>query len=479
MKRNSVYKIIGLFTLVVLFGTSCKKFLDVNEDPNNISAENAKIEYNLTSSQYTIAYVLGNKYQELGGFLAQYWTQLPSATQYYDYDRYSFDGADANREWAQMYAGALRDLKFIVEKGSTDGDSNYVAIAKFLQAYTYQLLSDVHGDIPFSEALMAQDGNISPKYDAQADIYDGCVKLIDDGMLWIGSENARVPGAEDVMFQGDMSMWIKFANTVKLKLAIRQSGKRPAVAQALLSELNGVDFIGAGETAAVPFFETLGNRNPLYASILGLGVNNNVASKTIGDVLNNWQDPRAEFMFDGATFGAAGINGITQGAAAAGGFPSTAPRTSVAETIIGATVPVILISGTESLFLQAEAKEMMAPGDGRAAYEEALVESMTYCGVDTAGMDLLLNANYSWDSTTNHMALIATQKWVALCGTQNMEAWIETRRTNTPSFTPSLASTLATGALPQRIPYSSDEETANSNFPGQESLTKKMWWADF
>jgi len=479
MKRNTILKLTCLLTALVLFNSSCKKWLDINDDPNSLSMDNTKIEYNLTSSQYTIAYVLGNRYQELGGFLSQYWTQLPSATQYYDYDRYSLDGADADREWSQLYAGALRDLKFVVDQGSTSGDSSYVAIAKFLQAYTYQLISDVHGDIPFSEALQAQDGILSPKYDAQADVYDGCLKMIQDGLAMVPvNPDAKKPSSDDIIFGGDMDLWKQFAYTLELKLAVRQSGVRPSVAQQILTDLsNDPDASFLQTNAAVSFFDKIGNKNPLFTSIQGIGVDNNVASKTISTVLNGWNDPRAPFMFDESTFGAAGINGITQGAAAAGGFPSNAPRSTAATTIIGPTVPVILISASESLFLQAEAAEMMAPGSGQDSYEEAVVASMEYCGVDTTGLGLFEDANYSWDSTTNHMELIATQKWVSMCGIQNMEAWCEIRRTGYPVLTPSLASQLATGALPERIPYVNGEQNANANFPGQAPITKKLWWA--
>lgn len=473
MIKHRIYKIALLIGGVALLSTSCKKFLDVNKTPNDLPDDKTRIEYTMTSAQYTLAYVLGNKYQEIGGFLAQYWTQLPSATQYYDYDRYSFDGSDGNREWSQIYAGALRDLKFVADKGIESGDSNYVAIAKILQAYTFQLISDVHGDVPFAEALQAQDLVLAPAYDKQSAVYDGCLKLINDGINFIGSEGSKVPGSDDAIFHGDMDQWHRFANTLKLKLALRQSNIRMSTTQTILADLSGADFLEAD--AAVPFFDKIGNKNPLYMSIIGVGVDNNVGSKTIGDVLNNWSDPRSGFFFELSSGGT--VVGTPQGAAAAGGYPSTAPRSEVPATIIGATVPVILISASESYFLQAEAAEMLNPGDGRPFYETAVVTSMEYCKVDTTGLGLFESADYSWDSTTNHMDLIATQKWVSMCGLQNMESWIESRRTGIPAFAPSLASVLSGTALPQRIPYAADEETANSSFPGQKPITEKMWWA--
>lgn len=458
--------------------SSCKKWLDVNKDPNDLEFEKGKVEFALTSSEYTIAYVVGNRYQEIGGFLSQYWTQLPSATQYYDYDKYSFDGADANREWAQMYAGALRDLNYIVSKAGTDGDSNYVAIAKILQAYSYQLVTDVHGDVPFSEALKAQDGIISPKYDNQELIYDGCLVLLNDAIAYLDNNDAVVPAKDDVIFNGDMTMWYKFANSLKMKLAIRQSKVRPATTAAILATVNSADCLASGENAMIHFYDVIGNKNPLYTSIQGVGVDNNIASKAIADSLNAWGDLRATYFFDEESFGAAGINGTQQGAAAFGGYPSNAARSSLAKTIVGATVPVILMSASESYFLQAEANLLAgATTDAQVSYEEGVVESMTYCGIDTTGLDLFSAEPYMWSANpTMNKQQIAVQKWVSMCGLQNMESWIELRRTGYPALNPSKATVLGTGLFPMRIPYSQDEETANSNFPGQKAITDRMWW---
>jgi hypothetical protein len=275
-----------------------------------------------------------------------------------------------------------------------------------------------------------------------------------------------------------------------------------------MADLQSADFLA--EDAHVPFYENLGNRNPLYASILGLGVDNNVASKTITDYFNQadtidsdnypydylYMDPRGAKSFDEASFNSAGlINGIVQGSAAAGGFPSNAPRSSLSKSVLGATVPVILISGYESNLLQAEAivRGLLTTGDAQDLYEETVITSLMNAGVPDTGISshpthpdsisnpitrFMMREYILWPSTqTEQLERIATEKWALMCGFQNMEAWIESRRTGIPAFTPSVASQLGAGLLPQRIPYSADEETANSNFPGQEPLTKKMWWA--
>lgn len=482
MKVSNISKMAIVLAGVLSLNTSCKKWLDVNDDPNNLAQDKATLALALPSAEYTISYVVGNTYAEIGGFLSQYYTQLPSATQYYDFDRYAFDATDADREWSQLYAGALKDLSFIVDKGSASGDSNYVAAAKILQAYTFQLVTDVHGDIPFSEALLAQSGNIAPHYDAQSAVYDGCLVLLNDALKWISPESLKHPASDDVIFGGDMALWMKFANTLKLKLAVRQSAIRPTVTADIIASLATADFLEADENALINFYSTKGNQNPLYTRIQGIGVDNNVASKAIADSLNLWGDPRATAFFDEESFGAGGINGIAQGAAAEnpGSFPANTPNSTMSAQILGPAVPVVLMSNWEAKFLQAEAKAkgwMTGATTAQEDYEEAIVNNMTYFGIDTTGLGLFGAAPYMWETLPADQARqIAVQKWVSMCGTQSIEAWAELRRTGYPVLPTSLASQLGVGLFPQRIPYPSGEETANPNFPGQKTITLKMWW---
>lgn len=482
MKLTNIVKTTLVLASLLSLNTSCKKWLDVNKNPNDLEQDKATLQLALPSAEYTIAYVVGNKYAEIGGFLSQYYTQKPSATQFFDYDRYSFDANDADREWGQLYAGALRDLNFIVDQGKSSGDSNYVAAAKILQAYTFQLITDVHGDVPFSEALLAQSGNIAPNYDAQSAIYDGCVVLLNDAIDYISLSSKTHPGTDDVIFGGNMRLWLKFANSLKLKLAMRQSDVRSTTTAAILNSLTNADFLEAGEVALIQFTNTKGNQNPLYASILSLG-DNNVASKAIADSLNTWQDPRAAAFYEEASFSAVGINGIAQGAAAEnpGSFPANTPVSEMSSSILGATIPVILMSNWEVKFLLAEAKAnslySSTTSSAQEDYEEAIVNNMEYFGIDTTGLGLFTMAPYMWETAPkDQIKQIAVQKWVAFCGTQNMESWTELRRLKMPVLSTSLASQLPANVFPQRIPYAAGEETTNPNFPGQELITTKMWW---
>jgi hypothetical protein len=482
MRINKI-AIIALAAASVM-GSSCKKFLDVNQNPNSLSESAQTMQLSLPSAEYAIAYVVGDRYAEVGGFLSQYWTQSPSATQYYDYDRYAFDAADLDREWSQLYAGAIKDLNLIEKKATAAKDSNYLAISKVLQAYTYQLLTDVHGDIPFSQTMKAEAGNFSPKYDTQESIYDGILVMCNDALALLANTQTTTPGADDVMFGGDMMMWYKFTNTLKLKILMRQSEIRPAYVAtklAAMSTLTGADFLSYGENAEIKFYDKQGSKNPLFASIAGVGNNNNVASSAIADTLNAWGDLRATAFFDETTFSGSGtVIGLEQGKAAKnpGTLSASTPTSSTGDKVIGATTPVKLMSASESFFLQAEAKaRTWMTGDAQTDYEDAVVESFTYYGFTVDPLVLFAAAPYMYEvAPADQIKQIAIQKWVSMCGNQNIESWIETRRSNQPAMTPSLASFLLAGQLPARIPYVNGEAAANTSFPGQKPITTKMWW---
>ena len=174
MKQN-IKQIAICFTLAVMLFpiSSCKKeFLNVNDNQNSPATVDVKLA--LPSAQSYLGYTLGNQLAIVGGFWGQYWTQGPNANQYANLDQYVYNSADADRPWSALYAGSLKDLQFIYETGVKDSTKrNYAAIARILQAYTYQVVTDAWGDAPFSEALKGDAGNVAPKFDSQESIYDG------------------------------------------------------------------------------------------------------------------------------------------------------------------------------------------------------------------------------------------------------------------------------------------------------------------
>ena len=146
-------KIISILTLIALSTSfvGCKKFLDVNNNPN--IANNPNVELVLPSAQVAIASVMGAPFQINGSFWAQHWTQSPLASQYKNFDQYQVSSDEYNRPWRNLYAGALTDLKYVYNKAKAEDKKQYMAISRLMSAYTFQVLTDAFGDIPFTEAL--------------------------------------------------------------------------------------------------------------------------------------------------------------------------------------------------------------------------------------------------------------------------------------------------------------------------------------
>lgn len=511
MKRHIFLK-TTVFAGLLLIGSACEdNFLDVNTDPNN--APTATVERVLPTALGYAAYSIGNQYQILGGIWSQYWTQGPTASQYEDLDRYLITSTDYARPWGDLYTGPLNDFKYIVEEGlkikndealteaARGRGSNYAAIGKIMQAYLFQLITDLYGDVPFSQALqgLPVDGDqLTPVYDSQESIYDGLITLADEGIALLDLETDQHPEGDDILFGGNMEEWLRFANTLKLKIYLRQSEVRPAVAQTGIQAMYnaGAIFLEAGEDADIAFYDIQFNRNPLFAVIKQLGTGNLIASNTSVNYLSANNDPRLDVFFVPASTGAnaGSYVGINQGEGKILPNPATLNATNYAlpapaiggappqDAESGTTAPVIFMSVAESYFLQAEAiARGWGSGDAQVLYEAGIGTSFAYWGIEDADTLAFYVAQpdiaYPAGGTvTEQVAAIITQKWTAMTGSQNAEAWTEWRRTGYPEFfVVSLNSAIGSN-FPARILYPDTEVTRNPNTPPQQTVTTRLWW---
>jgi hypothetical protein len=475
---------------ILMAAASCKKsFLDVNTDPNNPTK--AAIDLVLPTAQGYAAYNLGNPYQVLAGFWAQYWTQGPTGSQFQAYDQYSINSGTFDARWINMYAGPLNDFRYIIEEGTRAGNNNYVAIGKIMQAYLFQVMTDLHGDIPFSDALKGGEGNIAPKFDSQQEVYDGLIRLVDEGLALIDENSAVHPGADDFFYHGDMHQWRKLANTLKLKIYLRQAYVRPAVAQAGIQAMYAAnaEFVDFGDEAAVHFTNTQFNQHPLFAHITSLGEFNILASQTSLNRMLNLNDPRVDVLYRRATAAPNTGNhvGILQGNGRLLPNPGSLndrqfskPGAAVGGPGGGAA-RVIFMSEAESYFLQAEAViRGWGSGDAESLYYDGIALSFLNWGLTIPQFSAYAaqtEVEYPTAGTTEQkIRAVITQKWTAMCGSQNTEAWTEWRRTGYPDiFTISATSNIG-NKFPARLLYPDSEVTSNPNTPAQKLVTDKVWW---
>ena len=510
-------KYIGLIVSAsILTFTSCKKdFFDINESPN--SPRVLKVSEVLPTAQLAMGQAVGNDLKIGGGLWAQYWAQNFNSSQYKSYDQYNITNEAQRAAWLLLYGDALTDLNYIIEQATAEGKTNYVAIATILKAYNFHILTDAYGDIPFSEAGKGAEGNFSPKYDSQKDVYNGIIAMLKDGISKIDPAAAH-PADDDLIYHGDMNLWWKFANTTLLRVYMRLSNVDPGKAQAGINEIvsNATtfpfidsDFSPTGsETAKIDYYTAGGNTNPLYASYVALGNTRNlVASSTAVNQFFKYTtdgDIRLTALYTPAGNTYQGIPNGYLGIDNTGGFPKPPALISYPGSITGAnpdaasaTAPVIFLSDYETYFLLAEATERGWINVGATAeeiYNWGIELSYIALGLPADVLDpasdiskYINDPKVKYSAQGDKIQAIYFQKWFAMCGTQNFEAWTEGRRTgyiesnmgvgipNNSFFTLSLNA--GSNPLPARMLYPETEVTRNKNFPGQKTLGTKLWWA--
>jgi hypothetical protein len=477
-----IFRTLIAFTLI--FTISCEdKLTELNVSPNTSPVANdAQV---LTSSIGYLGYVQDVDLN-FGSFLwAQYYTwgigvSLGNA------ERFVSEPDDNDGYWQRAYANCLTDLKFLSKSES----AAYRGVSKVLTAYIYQGLVDHFGDVPFSEAVSGEiaDGSIlTPAFDDAADIYSALADMLDEALEEFSIASDDI-GDDDVLFQGDLTAWVKFANSLKLRVLMRTSEVDPqsAAIQALI--LSG-DFIStADDIPAIPYSDQTGNQNPMFARAeWGVG-DFYFASDATLDVLRALNDPRIDYFYSPATTGAnAGeIAGICQGCVDRD-VPFVAPATDYSgssEYAYAETNPVLLMSPWEVWFLRAEAAARYGTADDEAnAFSTAITENFNYIGVPDAASYI---ASLSYDSGEDldiKLDLIATQKWISLNGTQEDEGWIETRRFDRPASDPfrggifqEPVETSIPGQFPNTFLYPASERSLNPKAPSQRTITDKIFW---
>lgn len=449
-----------IMCLALVFATlvSCEDYLDVNQDPNNPVLDQVTPDLMLAASQKTTGDIFGVTMNRLGNTMAGAWggNVLQFADPFGAEFRFDITSTFYSGIWDNMYVRTSNYTNIINYAGGNYND--HKAIAKILRAFYFQYLVDLYGgDIPYF-GKHQYTNLLQVPYDDDALIYADLLEEVNEAITMIdNSADAVVVGTEDIIYGGDMSQWRKFANTLKLRLIVRQSNTiSTADASAALAGLTTGDFIGNGDVAAMnPGYAPENDRTNAFYNNFGYSADgvtqrNNfiVASDYAMDMvttMGGMVDPRRDEMF--RTNNGGGYTGIAQGeilgnltpAEAGNGFSKLGSGYGVdAPTEANATKSMPLFTEAESFFLQAEAiTRGYMTGDAQVAFNNGVQASFTQLGSGSAAAyqgSISGIAGFGYTGSADQLIeAIISQKWIALHSINGAEMWIEMNRTGYPN----------------------------------------------
>jgi hypothetical protein len=498
MKMNK-YSFLIAFTLITM--VSCKKLLDINTDPDNPSVNQVNAQLVFPSGVASSAGRIGGDLAILGGIWAQYYAQSTTSNQYKNIDAFNLSKTDfgattISSPWYELYAGALNDLQFVINRSKEEANWNYYLMGTVMKAFTLQTLVDLYDQVPYTEAFQGAN-NLTPRFDDGYTVYKGLLAELDTALKKNFAASTNVPaGTSDMVFPASASAWtidpwIRFANTQKLKMYLRMVYAKPSEAQTGITAMlnSGAQFLD--RDASLDRFEDAPDKsNPFYEyNFRKLNTDANLkASVTFLSWLQANNDPRIDDYFFPATNSTTYL-GINQG-----DFLNTdATFNNASKARVLPTDPVDFISLAESHFLQAEASERYSGGAGAKAHYDAGVTSSFERYGDNAAPFIAAGGKYAYPTGGNFeqkLEAIITQKWASMPGSHALEAFFEHNRTGYPKTSPVYSTSPAyipgqfvypkngvtNGLFAKRLIFPDIERSKNPNTPAEQPLTKKVWW---
>lgn len=486
---RKLYKGILVLALAALAGACDSGLSEINVNPNDPLDAPSKyliVQAIRGTSNFTVAGPMNYRFT---GVWAQHFAEI----QYSDEDRYKFRPVDADNFWDNFYSDPLANLNRIIERNESP---NHVAIALTLKSLVYQVMTDLWGDIPYSEALKGdkEDGILTPKYDSQADIYAGLLKDLKDAVAMIDASAGKF-GSEELIYKGNMDNWRKFANSLRLRVAMRLSEVDPTRAAAEIQDaLAGGVFTSNADNAVLWYSSDANSRHPMHNDWRGR--DDYSISKTLVDILTNGDatgkdlaqhDPRLRIFAEPAASDTA-YRGHQNGLPDGHGVPLGTISRIGNRWRSQPDGDGLLMSYAEVLFIQAEAAARgWIAGDAGDFYRRGIIASMTYYGIDEADATAYLTAHPEWDinaAGSSPLRQIAIQKWIALYN-NGPEAFAEWRRTGWPELVAGPAAENG-GQIPRRWLYPGKEQSVNAEnlqaaiaaqgMSGPSDLNTRLWW---
>lgn len=468
-------KILILGMALIFSVTGCGDLTEMNEDRKN-------------PQEVPAGTLIANATKSLFDFMTQpsvninnfrLWSQQWAQTTYADESNYILVERNINgNTWSILYQGIIRDLtdaKIFIEANANltaEQKANQLAIADILQVFSYHVLVDIFGDVPYSEAI---GESVNPSYDEGSAVYADLFNRLDANIAALGGATGL--GDFDLVYGGDADSWKKFANSLKLRMAIRIADVNSSLSKDKAEEAvaSGV-FTSNDDNFELGYESATPNTNPLWVALVQSGRSDYVIASTFADPMNDLNDPRRDDYFadpvDGEYIG--GVYGANNG------YPLFShPGDNQRDP----TWPGLIMSYWEVEFLLADAIERgySVGGTAMGHYNDAIEASILYWDGTAGDVTAYLaqpEVNYLTAPGTAFQK-IALQKWLSLYD-QGFEAWSSYRFYDYPVLPIAETALIPT---PKRYTYPVSEYSLNESSVmdagsriGGDALDSPVFW---
>lgn len=448
----------------------------------------------------------------LGGSYGGYFADVSPGFTERNFATYSPESGWTASTFENVMSNPITSYKKV--KTMTD-DPVYLSISKVMKVMVMSRLTDIYGPVPYSD--LEAEGKLNYSYDSQDKVYEEMIADLNDAIeVLTANQTANFSSKADRIFSGNVIKWVKLANSVKLRLAVRMSEANPALAKKAAEEVVR-DQIGPMSSNADNASLVLisGNTNPYQVGMLDWNGGDSRISADITTYMNGFADPRMAAYFDPTTI--AGHEGEYVGMRNGVRIPSpqsTGQSYSNMNKDLRTRQSLLLMCAAEVSFLKAEAalRGWSMGGSAKDFYEEGIRTSFDQWGVSGVG-EYIGNAsntpalyvdplgafsytgapstiNIAWTPQTTFdegLEKIITQKWIAIYP-NGIEAWTEFRRTGYPKLMPVLlnrSSIVSTERMARRLQFPQSEYTGNASnlqqaiglLGGADNMATDLWWA--
>lgn len=470
--------LIILMTFLVI--ASCTKLEDLNKDIKNPTVVPGVTLFSAAQKSFADQIANTNVNYNVFKLWAQYWTE----TTYTDEANYDIiNRTIADNAWREWYRDVLVDLKqagivIAATEYATDQEAadaaNQLQIIEIMNVFVYERMVTLWGNIPYTEALDIE--NITPVYDDAATIYADLLTRLNTAMAGLNAANGSF-GSADLIYHGDVGSWIKFANTLKLKMGIILSDADPGKAAGIVtSALEAGVFTSNADNAEFVYLASPPNTNPLYVDLVLSGRQDFIGTTIITSYLNPLEDPRRPAYFTLAPDTTVYLGGVYGASNPYSGFSHVADAIATDPTF-----PGLILSYVEAEFYQAEAAARGFTNDlPEEHYNNGITASFDFWGIDGVD-DYLAKPEVAYATADGDWKQkIGTQAWIAYYNNGYL-GWTNWRRLGQPLLDPPPGMTQAD--IPLRFTYPVFEQTLNgANYTaaasaiGGDAMSTRLWY---